>query len=95
MSNFGPPLQTYSFISSALLHYKARAALSAQIALKTSQHRCTTKQIKYANATTSPSLQLQRLGTKGMTLRLELKVRLGEIPRNMSLSNLLWNRRLQ
>jgi hypothetical protein len=88
MSNFRPPLQTYSFTSSAQLHYKARAALSAQTALKTSQH-CYTKQIEYSNATTSLSLQLQRLSTKGMTLQLELKVQLRETLRNMSLSNLL------
>jgi hypothetical protein len=50
----------------------------------------TTKQIEHLNATTCPSLQLQRLGTKGMALQLELKVRSGETPRNMSLSNLLW-----
>ena len=90
MSNFGPPLQTHSFTSSALLHHRARAGLSAQTALEISQHYCTTKQIEYSNATASPSLQLQRLGTKGMTLQLELKVRSGETPRNMSLSNLLW-----
>jgi hypothetical protein len=75
MSNFRPPLQTHSFTSSALLHHRARAGLSAQTALETSQHRCT-KQIEYSNATTSLSLQLQRLGTKGTTLQLELKVRL-------------------
>jgi hypothetical protein len=66
------------------------AGLSAQTALKTSQHRCTTKQIEYPNAVTSPSLQLQRLGTKKMTLQLELEVQLAETPKNISLSNLLW-----
>jgi len=39
---------------------------------------------------TSLSLLLQRFGTKGMTLQLELKVQLGETLRNISLSNLLW-----
>jgi hypothetical protein len=43
--------------------------------------------MKYSNATPSSSLQL---GIKEMTLQLELKVRSGETPRNMSLSNLLW-----
>ena len=89
MSNFGLPLQTHSFTSSGLLHHRAQAGLPAQTALETGQHRCT-KQIEYSNATTSPSLQLQRLSTKGMTLQLELKVRSRETPRNMSLSNLLW-----
>ena len=50
------------------------ACMVAPLALKTSQHHCTTKQIEYSNATTSPSQQLQRLGTKGMTLQLELKM---------------------
>jgi len=50
----------------------------------------TTKKIEYSEATTSSSLQLQRLCTKGITLKLELKVRSGETPRNMSLYNLLW-----
>jgi hypothetical protein len=67
MSNFEPPLQAYFFTSSALLHHRARAALSAQTALETSQH-CCTKQIEYSNTTTSLSLQLQQLSTKGMTL---------------------------
>jgi hypothetical protein len=42
MSNFGHPLQTYYVTSSALLHYTARAGLSAQPALETS--RTTTQQ---------------------------------------------------
>ena len=71
---FWAPIQTHSFTSSALLYHRARAGLSAQTALETSQHCCTTKQIEYLNATTSLSLQLQQLGTKGMTLQLELKV---------------------
>jgi hypothetical protein len=70
MSNFGPPLQIHSFITSAILH-RAQAHLSAEIALEISQHHCPA-QIEYSIATTSPRLQLQWLGTKGMTLQLEL-----------------------
>jgi hypothetical protein len=65
------PLETHSFTSSAILH-RAQAHLSAEIALETSQHHCPT-QIDYSIAT-SPSLQLQWFGTKGMILRLEFKV---------------------
>jgi hypothetical protein len=54
MSNFGPPLQTHSFTSSAVLHHTARASLPTQPVLEISQHRCTTKQLEYSNATASP-----------------------------------------
>jgi hypothetical protein len=73
MSNFGPPLQTHSFTSSALLYHTARASLPTQPVLEIGQHRCTTKQLEYSNATTSPRLQLQRLGTKETILQPELK----------------------
>ena len=86
MSNFGPPLQTHSSASSALLHHTARASLSAQPVLEIGQHRCTTKQLKYSNATASPRLQLQWLGPKQTILQPELKVRLERVL-EMSLAN--------
>jgi len=83
MSHFGPPLQTHSPTSSAVLHHTSRASLPTQPVLEIGQHRCTTKQIEY-----SLRLQSQRFGTKETILQPKLKVRL-ERMLETSLSNLL------
>ena len=70
--NSGTPFQTRSLTSRTLLHYTA--SLPTQPVLEISQHCCTTKQLQYSNATTSP-LQSHGLSTKESILQPELKVR--------------------
>ena len=95
MSNFGHPLQIQCFLSSALLYCAATAGLSAQPALQTSQHRCITKQIEFSSATTSLSVQLQRLSTKGGDFAAGTHGTISISPRNTSVHRSLVDNRGQ